>query len=207
MIVLPHGIPLPKRRPTYPSVEGDKLKFYYVGRISYVKGIDILLKAFHSIQNQDIELHLIGGVVGKMETKYLKYLQKEYRSDPRIIWHGKVEPNEIFEITKNFHVGVAASVCMEVFGLNIAESLALGKPVITTRCGGGEMQITDGYNGWLVEPNNAEALAEGIRYVIDHKLILPEMSNNCEAISIQEHCRKLIKIYHKFTATNKYESQ
>lgn len=58
-----------------------------------------------------------------------------------------------------------------------------------------EMQIKDGYNGWLVEPNNVEALKERMEYVIDHRSILPKMSNNCAAISIQEHCDKLLEIY------------
>ena len=84
---------------------------------------------------------------------------------------------------------------MEIYGLNIAEALALGKPVVATRCGGGEMQIEDAKNGWLVEPNNVNALKEKIVFAIENKDLLPEMSKNCSAISIQEHCDKLIELY------------
>lgn len=193
--VLPHGIPLPDNRQEYPEVKDGKLKFYYVGRICYIKGIHILLEAFHKIDNSNIELHLIGGVGNKSEQRYMNQMQQRFKSDSRIIWHGKVDPNQIYDITKDFHISIAPSICMEIYGLNIAESLALGKPVIATRCGGGEMQIEDGKNGWLVEPNNVEDLRDKIEFAIDNKDLLPEISENCSAISIQEHCAELMKIY------------
>lgn len=193
--VIPHGIPLPEFRPQYPRIENGRLTFYYVGRICYVKGIHVLLKAFHEINNNDMELHLIGGTGNKSEQRYMSNLQRQYKSDKRIIWHGKVSPDQIFVITKDFHVSISPSICMEIYGLNIAEALALGKPVIATRCGGGEMQIEDGRNGWLVEPNNEDALKEKIVFAIENKDLLPEMSKNCSAISIQEHCDKLIELY------------
>lgn len=192
--ILPHGIPLPKVRPDFSQLNNRKLKFYYTGRMCPVKGVQILVEAFHSIDNPNIELHLIGG--GKYEIEPLvEKLKKKYPKDSRIIWHGKISPDLIFETTKDFHVSIAPSIYMEIFGLNIAEALALGKPVIATRCGGGEMQIKDGYNGWLVEPNDVNALREKMEYVIAHKDLLPEMSRNCSAISIQEHCDRLIEIY------------
>lgn len=194
IVILPHGIPLPKERHISSPLNRDKLKFYYTGRMCPVKGVHILVEAFHSIDNPDIELHLIGG--GKYEIEPLvEKLKKRYPNDSRIIWHGKVPPDQIFDITREFDVSVAPTICLEIFGLNIAEALSLGKPVIATRCGGAEMQIKDGYNGWLVEPNNVEALKERMEYVIDHRSILPKMSNNCAAISIQEHCDKLLEIY------------
>lgn len=194
LIILPHGIPLPIVKPEFPPIN-EKIKFYYVGRICYVKGIHVLLKAFNSIENSNIELHLIGASGNKSEKRYMDNLQHRYKSDNRLIWHGKVDPNQIYNVTKDFHISIAPSICMEIYGLNIAESLALGKPVIATRCGGGEMQIEDGKNGWLVEPNNANALREKMEYVINNKELLPAMSENCSAISIQEHCTKLIEIY------------
>lgn len=139
--ILPHGIPLPAEIPAFPKIETGKIKFFYVGRMCYVKGLHILLKAFHAIDNPAIELHMIGGAGNKNETRYLAKLQHDYRTDSRIIWHGKIPPEEIFNTTKDFHVACAPAIYLEVFGLNIAEALALGKPVLSTRNGGGEAQI------------------------------------------------------------------
>jgi len=192
--VIPHGIPLPKERPAFPPVVDGKVKFFYVGRICYVKGIHTLLKAFHSVDNPQIELHLIGGAGNKHEARYMSDLQKKYRGDRRVIWHGKIAPEAVYEATRNYHISCSAAF-LEAFGLNIAEALALGKPVLATRSGGAEAQITDGVNGWLVPTNDPEALAAKIREIAAHPDRLAGMSEACAAISITDHCRTLIELY------------
>jgi glycosyltransferase involved in cell wall biosynthesis len=192
--VLPHGIPLPKHRPDYPPVVDGCVKFYYVGRICYVKGIHVLLEAFSKVANPMIELHLIGGAGNKVEDKYMRTLQNKYHNDKRIIWHGKIAPELVYEETCNYHVSSSSSY-LEAFGLNIAEALALGKPVLATRSGGGEMQIEDGVNGWLVPTNDVIALSDKIRDIAKHPEVLPQMSLNCHATSIAAHCDRLLSIY------------
>ena len=192
--VVPHGIPLPESRPEYPAVIDGRVKFYYVGRICYVKGVHTLLEAFARVENPKIELHLIGGVGSKQERRYMEKLKKHYEDDKRIVWHGKIAPEAIFDATCNYHVSSSAAF-LEAFGLNIAESLALGKPVLSTCSGGGEMQIRDGENGWLVPTNSPQALADKIAYIASNPQILPAMSRNCHAISIQEHVNSLFEVY------------
>lgn len=194
--VISHGIPLPKVRAEYPEISDGIIKFYYVGRICFIKGIHVLLKAFGLVDNAKIELHLIGGAGNKQEQRYMSKMQGRFRLDKRIIWHGKIKPEEIYECSKNFHVSITASF-LEAFGLNIAESLALGKPVLSTKNGGGEMQIKEGYNGWLVPTNDVKALSEKINYVASHPEILAEMSKNCHAIAIDDHCNSLYGVYKK----------
>ena len=84
---------------------------------------------------------------------------------------------------------------MEIFGLNIAEALALGKPVLATRCGGAEMQIKEEVNGWLVSPNDPVALSAKLQEIINDPEQIEKMSTNCSAISIEEHCKELLNIY------------
>jgi glycosyltransferase involved in cell wall biosynthesis len=193
--ILPHGIPLPDHRPDYQAVINGCVKFYYVGRICYVKGIHVLLEAFSRVNNTKMELHLIGGTGNKQEEQYMQTLQEKYRNAPRIVWHGKVAPEAVYEITKDFHVSCSTPIYLEAFGLNIAEALALGKPVLATRCGGGEMQIEDGVNGWLVPTNDILTLSDKIRNIAEHPEVLPQMSLNCHATSIAAHCDQLLRIY------------
>lgn len=193
--ILPHGIPLPSSRPLQLRMTDGKIKFFYVGRICYVKGLHVLLEAFHKVCAAEIELHLIGGAGNKEEERYLSGLRKKYARDNRIFWHGKIDPSEVYDLTSGFHISIAPTVCMEIFGLNIAEALALGKPVLATRCGGAEMQIKEGVNGWLVPPNDPMALAEKINAIIKNPGVIENMSRNCEAISVEKHCDCLLEIY------------
>lgn len=197
--ILPHGIPLPASVPSFPPIINGKIKFFYVGRICYVKGLHVLLQAFSLVNNPHIELHLIGGTGNKTERKYEHQLKQQYSSDPRIIWHGKVTPEQVFNTIRDFHVLVHSTICLEIFGLNIAEALAIGKPVLATRCGGAEMQIEEKVNGWLVRSNDVEELTkkiQGIAMHINH--YKPDNSTN-KVISIQEHCKSLIKLYEEVT--------
>lgn len=194
--IIPHGIPLPDKVPSFPSMK-DGIKFFYVGRICYVKGVHIMLEAFSKVKNKKIALHIVGGAGNNSEKRYMKLLIKKYKSDGRIIWHGKVEPDKVFNTIKDFHIQIHPTICMEIFGLNISESLAMNKPVLASRCGGAEMQITDGINGWLVEPNNIEALKGKIEEVISNinKINISLVSQS--VVSINNHIIKLCDLYKK----------
>ena len=63
---------------------------------------------------------------------------------------------------------VHPAICLEVYGISIAESLSMGRPVLATRCGGAEMQVKDGYNGWLISPNSVSEMHDKILYIIQH---------------------------------------
>lgn len=197
--ILPHGIPLPAFVPSFPPVINGKIKFFYVGRICYVKGLHVLLQAFSLVNNPHIELHLIGGTGNKTERRYEHQLKKQYASDPRIIWHGKVTPEQVFNTIRDFHILVHPAINLEVFGLNIAEALAMGKPVLATRCGGAEMQIEEGVNGWLVEPNDVEELTQKIQEIAIHFNHHKPENSTSKVISIQEHCKSLIRLYEEVT--------
>ena len=100
----------------------------------------------------------------------------------------------MFDEIKNLHVLVLPSICLEIFGLNISESLAMGKPVLATRCGGAEMQIEDGVNGWLIEPNNVEALYTKMEEIISNKKRNYLMRSK-QVVSIEKHCNTLLELY------------
>lgn len=50
----------------------------------------------------------------------------------------------------------------------IIEAGAMGIPTIATSVGGFPEVIQDGKTGWIVPPNNADALARQCAWVLDH---------------------------------------
>lgn len=166
--VIPHGVERPDNAAEFPAVIGEKIKFYYVGRINYVKGVHVLVQAFMQVSAENIELHIIGGAGNYQESSYMNRLIDVSSSDKRIIWHGKFAENEVSKYTERFHILVNPSICLETFGLNIAEALSAGKWVLSTRCGGAEMQIREGENGWLIEPNSVSELREAIERIVQN---------------------------------------
>ncbi|HQQ87824.1 MAG TPA: glycosyltransferase [Smithellaceae bacterium] len=195
VVVVPHGIPLPERKPLRANFGKTPTRLLYVGRISYVKGLHVMLEAFKGIASDQYELHIVGGAVTKLEQRYLKKLKKEY-GDVKAIWHGGVAHEEIMRHIAACDVMIHPAICLEVFGLNIAEALAVGRPVIATRCGGSEMQIRDGENGWLVPPNDVLALRKTLYSVMNKPSLVKEFANKKSAvISIEQHLEDLKKVY------------
>lgn len=195
--VIPHGIPkaLPNAVPTK---IGDKIRFFYVGRICRVKGVHVLLEAFNRIKNSNkAELHIVGGAGNKSEERYMQSLRHRYQS-PNIIWHGKVPADKVFETIKDYDVMVHPAIFLEVFGLNIAEALAMNKPVLATRCGGAEMQIKERVNGWLVAPNDVQALRTKMEEIVEQGVTIDTTVLHENVISINEHVKEILNIYESF---------
>lgn len=179
-----------------------KIRFFYVGRICRIKGLHILLEAFGGIANRDVaELHIIGGAGNKSELQYMRELQRRYTS-VNIVWHGKVPADKVFDNIKDYDVMVHPAISLEVFGLNIAEALAMNKPVLATRCGGAEMQIEDGVNGWFVAPNSVAALRDKMNEIVEHGIAIGKDTLYKGVNAIENHVNDLIKAYEKETLVN-----
>lgn len=190
--VIPHGIPQQHHIPSPPFsvLRSPFIKFYYVGRINYIKGIHILLKAFSSIESPNIELHLIGGTGNKSEQRYQNRLKRKFCKDTRIIWHGKLSHEKSIELIKDYHCLIHPTICLEVFGLDIAEAMQQKKYVIATKCGGAEMQIKNNKDGLLVKPNDVNSMIFAIKNYIENPI-----SADNTVCSIAEHVDELIDLY------------
>jgi Glycosyltransferase len=128
-----------------------------------------MLKAFSQLKS-NAELHLIGTCgSSRHERNYMSSLQRKYKSHSNIIWHGQQTEAESIQLIANYDIMLHPAIYLEVFGLSIAEALAMGKYVIATRCGGAEMQIEDGVNGTLIPTNNVISLSKAIKETINKK--------------------------------------
>lgn len=164
--LIPHGVK-ERIRLSFPKYNG-KVKFYYLGRIQYSKGVHILMKAFETIDRDKYELHIIGDAESsRKEQRYYSYIES-LAKNKNVIFHGRLPNDRIEEIIQGCHVMIHPTICLEIYGIAIAESLSMGRPVLATKCGGTEMQIKDGYNGWLIEPNSVEGMRSKIVYIINH---------------------------------------
>jgi glycosyltransferase involved in cell wall biosynthesis len=89
----------------------------------------------------------------------------------------------------------------ESFGRVIVEAQAIGKMVITTAIGCAVETVTDEQTGWLVPPNDVQALARKIKYVIalhpskKAEIARQAMANVTQKYSMQHMCTKTMDLY------------
>lgn len=151
------------------------LNIVSVGSLVKRKGFDLLIRAIKSVDN--VRLTIIGG---GPEYDNLKKLITELNLTNQVQLLGKRSKPEIISCFKKSDFFVLASH-NETFGLVYAEAMALGLPVIGTRCGGPE-EIINESNGLLVEVNNITQLIDSIIWMRDH-------ISHYDRIQISEKCR------------------
>ncbi len=75
---------------------------------------------------------------------------------------------DVADILANLDLFIVASTS-EGFSIATIEALAMGVPVVATRCGGPEEILTDGKDGLLVPPRDPKALAHAIIRILSNK--------------------------------------
>ena len=196
IFVIPHGIEPLAQQPILTGLTKRPLRFGYVGRISYVKGLHIALSAFRTIAHpQAFEFHIFGEAGSKTEVKYMSQLKRQADGLP-VMWHGKLGHGQIEAAYAMIDVVLLPSIYTEVFGLTLLEALSVGRPVIASRCGGPEDIVVDGQNGVLVPANDPIALAAAIQYFLDSPIRVQEISTKIGPINtLKSHVEGLLKLY------------
>ena len=135
-----------------------------IGRLHHQKGFDCLIDAMAIAVKKRPELRLL--VLGKGPEK----VALEKRIANHGIGHYVDMPgfvDNVYPFLKFADLFVLSSR-YEGFGNVLAESLAVGTPIVATRCGGGPEFVTEeGKWGRLVEKDNARELCEAILATLD----------------------------------------
>jgi len=67
--------------------------------------------------------------------------------------------------------------------LVVTEAMRAGLPVIVTEMCGAKEIVEESVNGWIVKEGDVEALAERLKWVVDHVDLLPSMGANARRTS------------------------
>jgi len=154
-----------------PKGEKEDNLLLFVGRITFDKGLHILLESLGHI-NTPIRLVIIGPVdwSNKDNRCILNQIEQEnQKGKHEIIYLGALDQTEIIRWYQRAAIFILPSF-KEGLPMVILESLACETPVIATPVGGIPEVVRDYENGILVPINNAVKLAEAIQYLLDNKV-------------------------------------
>lgn len=157
-------------------IKKDKIYLLFLSILTQSKGIYVLLEALALLKQKNYPIHLdvIGGELDKNEPAKIKHFIQAHQLNDFVTLHGP-----IYDITKYEYLSKADifihPTLNDSFGLVILEAMQFAKPVISTIEGGIPNIIEDGITGYLVEKNNAAALAEKIELLIKNPQQQKEM--------------------------------
>jgi glycosyltransferase involved in cell wall biosynthesis len=129
-------------------------RFLFVGRIWEEKGILELLQAI----GERYPLTVVG------DGPRLAELAQRY---PQVQFVGWLPPQQVAQEMREARAVILPSVCLEAFGLVVAEALALGVPVVVSERAGAAAMIEQGVNGFVVDMGRPEQLIDSCAALMD----------------------------------------
>jgi glycosyltransferase involved in cell wall biosynthesis len=143
-----------------------------VGAPWYLKGVDILIRAFQQIQSEfsDVTLRVLGFFPNQQTLR-------ELIGDNARIEILKARPNsETLPIIANCEVFVLASRT-EAGARVLIEAMAAGKALIASNVDGNPHYVEDGVNGFLFEKENVHDLADKLRVLLSSPELRKKMGD------------------------------
>jgi glycosyltransferase involved in cell wall biosynthesis len=153
------------------------IKLMFLGRISPVKGLHLLVEALLTLNPDEIELNIFGHSDG---TSYEDDLKKQTSKMPNIHWRGVLAQQEVQRIMSNHDLLCLCSTVCEMSPLVIQEAKAVGLPVLASDVYGNSEQLDNG-SGLLFEINSVSSLKAQLEKLLTNRGILDQLKQNITA--------------------------
>jgi glycosyltransferase involved in cell wall biosynthesis len=153
----------------------NELRILFLGNVIFRKGLHTLFEAVGA-QPTAFRIDVVGSL--SSEPPYVERIQEEVARNhlaSSVFFHGPLDREPLIERLKQAHVLVVPS-SYEGFGIVYLEGMCFGLPAIGTTAGAANEIISDGVDGFLIQPENAEALARKLKTLNENREILTQMS-------------------------------
>jgi glycosyltransferase involved in cell wall biosynthesis len=154
-----------RRRHGIPVADAVVLFVAALDRAHHYKGLETLFQSFSIIPQGNTRLMIVGE--GELKDHY-RLRAAQLGIGDRTTFAGSVSTADLPLYYNAADIFVLPSHVLESFGMVLVEAMACGKPVIASDLPGVHSVVADGTDGFLTPPADADALAEKIRWLIDH---------------------------------------
>jgi glycosyltransferase involved in cell wall biosynthesis len=152
------------------------LRIVFLGNVIPRKGLETLIDAVARLPADDWSLCIVGDLESdRALIRRLRQRIQGHRLRDRIWLAGRCSDDEVASILRAAHVLVVPS-SYEGFGIAYLEGMSFGLPAIGTTLGGASEIITNGVNGWLVQPGDDGDLSARLLELIRDRDLLARMS-------------------------------
>lgn len=198
IITSPYGVQPPK--PGFSRTPAARLRFGFIGRVTAIKGVHLLLEAFKGLRAEQAELTIYGQADVKSD-RYLQALQHQAAAAPNIKFAGFVENDNISEIYGQIDVLVVPSIWPENSPITILEALAHGIPIIASSVPGITDLVQHEVNGLIFANQEAQDLARQMSRCLESPELVARLAGRCKMVkSLAEDVRALTGLYSEVIA-------
>jgi glycosyltransferase involved in cell wall biosynthesis len=171
------------------SHRADPDQILFVGRFDFLKGADVVLRAFARAfeQRPSLKLVMVGPDWGLANetgppTHFDGFVAREIAPQvrPSIKFMGTQPPDRVADLRSSSAFTLVGSR-FENFPYSISEAMAVGMPVLTTCTFGGGELVRDGHDGRVVPVGDAEEMANAMLEMSANTDRLAEMGRSARS--------------------------
>ena len=169
-------------RGTSSGMDADDFVVFFAGRLAPEKGVDVLVRAFRQVFEQEGRCHLVvlgspgAGVDPAEAARYVDELRSLGMELP-VTWLPRRD--DVVSLLRASDVACVPSVWPEPRSRSIMEALACGVPVVATAVGGSPEILKDWMGSLLAAPDDPDDLARHLLEVLDWRKGDPELGPRC----------------------------
>ena len=224
IFIVPNGVDTEFYKPNLPcervneeyGLEGKKVVLF-VGRVTWGKGVHILLKAIKHLRDRynfrDVKALIVGPLSGFYKSdkpsSYVQLLMNYAKANNLdVVFTGSVDLDMLRYIYSCSHVLVLPSY-FEAFPMVLIEAMASGIPVVGSRAGGIPDIIEDGVNGFTFPVGDHIALAEKLYTLLTDEALHKNIAGAARQIAETKYswkviANKLLKVYYHTLLPSRY---
>jgi glycosyltransferase involved in cell wall biosynthesis len=211
ILMIPNGVDIsrfPRRAcPANEPASRGELRILFAGRLVRVKALDVLLKAWCSVVHAcpEKKLSLLFAGEGPLKHELMQQAERLNISES-VNFLGMVQDMPALFAQADIYVQPSLQ---EGLPNAVIEAMASGLPIVATKVSGNEDLVTHNSNGILVEPGNANLLAEALLELINDCSKRVQMGALSRRI-IEEHYQlpmvieKLVRVYNHEQSSNPF---
>jgi glycosyltransferase involved in cell wall biosynthesis len=192
--VSPYGVEAPT--PVLKKEPASVLRFGFIGRITFIKGVHLLVEAFANLPElaqRRVQLTIYGD---SASDSYGQILKQKVAGLPHVNFAGRIDNANLAQIYQRLDCLIVPSLWPENCPVTILEAQAYGTPVITSDVGSIRDLIRHEENGLIFANQEVDDLIRQITRCIAEPELISRLASQSRIIrSMEEDAIRLVALY------------
>ncbi|MCS6923211.1 MAG: glycosyltransferase family 4 protein, partial [Fimbriimonadales bacterium] len=204
--VMPNPVELPER---WQLNSDETLRLLFLGRMDEYKGTERILKAIACLPQplrEQVRLYM----AGDGEVDEMRRLAIELGLDAQVDIRDWIEGEDKERWLQETNAFILPSLA-EGLPMAMLEAMAYGKALIVSPVGGIPEFVTDGQEGFLVPPENVEAISRAIAKLAENPALRQQMGlaarKRVEPLSVVNYMSQIVEIYRQVILSTEVSSK
>ena len=194
-LVIPNGVEIERFRPIE-RPPNPKVKVLFIGRLIPRKGFQRVVEALPKVRSQaqhPFEIEVVG--TGAFRSELDSFAEKLGVSD-LIHYVGAAPYDKLHESYQYADIFVLTSLS-EGMPSVILEAMGCGLPIVASDVGGNNEIVKEGENGFLIEGDDIDHLAEVLTQLIDNQELRKKMGEKSQTLAKNYDWKVLLEQYNQ----------